>query len=68
MDETWYQYTNYRMGFSIHFPRTMVSPYGSCKWVEEKGDHSYRPEPSYVPVRVLENDDKTYIAGEYYTS
>jgi hypothetical protein len=66
VDEAWYQYTNYQLGFSFRFPRTALSPYGSCKWTEANGDHSYRPEPLYVPVKVFEDGDTTYIAGEYY--
>ena len=66
LDETWNQYTNYRMGFSIKVPKTMASLYGSCKWNEENRDHSYRPELSYVPVSIFEDGDRTYIAGEYY--
>ena len=66
LDEIWTQYTNYQIGFSIRFPRTTISYHGSCKWVEEGGDHSYRPELSYVPVRIYEDGDTTYIAGEYY--
>jgi hypothetical protein len=66
LDETWSQYTDHRLGFSIQVPHMMVSPYGSCKWVEENGSHSYQPEPSYVPVKVFEDGDTTYIAGEYY--
>jgi hypothetical protein len=66
LDETWYQYTNYQLGFSIQVPQTVVSPYGSCKWSEENGDHSFRPEPSYVSVKIFEDGDTAYIAGEYY--
>jgi hypothetical protein len=65
-DDTFIQYTNYRIGFSIKFPKTTVSLYGSCTWNEENGDHSYRPELSYVPVKVFEDGDTIYIAGEYY--
>jgi hypothetical protein len=66
LDETWFQYINYQFGFSINFPRTAISPYGACNWTEENSDHSYRPEPSYVPLKVFEDGDTTYIAGEYY--
>ena len=66
LDETWFQYTNYQLGFSIKFPGTTISPYGTCKWTEENGDHSYRPEPLYVPLKIFEDGDTTYIAGEYY--
>jgi hypothetical protein len=66
LDETWYQYTNYQLGFSFKFPRTTVSQYGFCKWTEENGDHSYRPEPAFVPVKVFEDGNTTYIAGEFY--
>ena len=60
------QYINYQVGFSIKIPYTMVSPYGSCKWVEGNGGGSYRPELSYVPVAVFEDGETTYIAGESY--
>jgi len=66
LDETWNQYVNYRLGFSIKFPKTMVTFYGSCRWNEENGDHSYRPDPAIVPVKVFEDVDTVYIAGEYY--
>jgi hypothetical protein len=66
LDRTWYQYTNYQLGFSIKFPKALVSLYGSCKWTEENGDHSYRPEPSSVPVKIFEDGDTAYIAGEVY--
>jgi hypothetical protein len=66
VDETWDRYVNSYMGFSIKIPRTLVSPYGACKWVEGNGSGSYRPERSYVPVAVFEDGQTTYIAGAYY--
>jgi len=66
LDDTWLQYTNYELGFSIDFPRTMVHLYGSCKWNEENGDHSYRPEPGFVPVEIFEDGDTVYITNAYY--
>jgi hypothetical protein len=66
VDETWDRYINHQVGFSIKIPRTLVSPYGSCAWVEGSGDGSYRPELSYVPVAVFEDGQTTYIAGAYY--
>lgn len=65
LDDTWLKYTNYELGFSINFPRTMIHFLGSCKWNEENGDHSYRPEPSYVPVKIFEDVDTVFITSEY---
>jgi len=65
LDETWFNYTNYELGFSINFPRTKIHFMGSCKWNEENGDHSYRPEPSHVPVSIFEDVDTVYITSEY---
>lgn len=66
LDDTWIQYTNYQLGFTIKVPKTMAHYYGSCKWSEEGGDHSYRPEPAIVPVKVFEDGNTVYIASEYY--
>jgi len=66
LDEIWLQYTNYQLGFSIKYPRAVMYFYGSCKWNEEHGDHSYRPELSFVPVKVFEDGNTVYIANEYY--
>jgi hypothetical protein len=66
LDETWYQYINDRFGFLINFPQAAISPYGVCAWVEENGDHSYRPEPAHVALKVFEDGNTTYIAREYY--
>jgi hypothetical protein len=65
-DDTWFNYTNYQLGFSINYPRTMIHFFGSCQWNEENGDHSYRPELSYVPVTIFEDGKKVYISSEYY--
>lgn len=66
LDGTWSQYVNYRLGISIRFPKMMMAQYGSCKWNADDGDHSYRPEPALVPVRVFENTSAVYVAPEYY--
>jgi len=66
LDDTWIQSTNYQLGCTIKVPKTMVHYYGSCKWSEEGGDHSYRPEPAIVPVKVFEDGNTVYIASEYY--
>jgi len=66
LDETWNQYTNHQLGFSIKVPKTMVSFLGSCKWNEENGDHSYRPESAFVPVKIFEDAGSVYIVAEYY--
>jgi hypothetical protein len=65
LDETWFNYTNYQHGFSINFPRTKIHFMGSCKWNEENGDRSYRPDPSHVPVKIFEDGDTVYITSEY---
>jgi hypothetical protein len=66
LDDTWSQYVNYRLSFSIRFPKMMMTQYGSCKWNADDGDHSYRPEPALIPVRVFEDASVVYIAPEYY--
>jgi hypothetical protein len=66
MDDTWIQYTNHRLGFSIKFPKTMAHYYGACIWSEANGDHSYRPDPAIVPVKVFEDGNTVYIANEFY--
>ena len=65
LDESWFQYTNYELGYSINYPVTKIHFMGSCKWNEEGGDHSFRPEPAHVPVKVFEDGDTVYISGEY---
>ena len=64
LDETWNQYTNYELGFSIKFPKEMAAMLGSCYWNEEQG--SYRPEMAFLPVQVFEDADAVYIAPEHY--
>ena len=64
LDETWNQYSDFRLGFSIRFPKTMVAFFGSCTWNEEQG--SYRPEMALVPVKIFEDSDAIYIAPETY--
>ncbi len=66
LDDTWNQYVNSRMGFSIRFPKMMMAQYGACRWSEEGNDHSYRPEATLVPVKVFEDANTVYIAAEYY--
>jgi hypothetical protein len=34
LDKTWNQFTDYRLGFSIRFPKKMVTYRGSCTWNE----------------------------------
>jgi hypothetical protein len=63
-DETWRQFTDYRLGISIRFPREMATFRGSCTWKEDEG--SFRPEPALVPVQIFEDTDAVYIAPEYY--
>jgi len=64
LDETWSTYTNHQLGFSINFPVTMMHFLGACRW-DEAGE-SYRPEYAYVPVRIFEDENMVYIAGEYF--
>jgi len=64
LDETWNQYTNYQLGFSIRFPKEMAAFVGSCYWNEEQG--SYRPEMAFLPVQIFEDADAVYIAPEHY--
>lgn len=68
LNATWNQYTNYQLGFSIKVPKEMLQRYGSCKWDEEGGDHSYRADPALVPVKIYEDTQNStvYIASEYY--
>ena len=66
LDDTWIQYTNHQMGFTIKIPKTMAHFYGACKWSEEGGDHSFRPDPAIVPVKVFEDGSTVYIANEFY--
>ena len=51
LDETWNQYTNYRLGFTIRFPKEMAAFVGSCYWNEEQ--QSYRPEMAFLPVGIF---------------
>ena len=65
MDETWFNYTNFQLGFSIDYPRTKIHFKGSCTWNEENGDRRYRYEYALVPVKIFEDDDTVYITSEY---
>lgn len=66
IDGTWLRYTNHELGFSIDYPRSMINFLGSCKWNEENGDHSYRPDPTLVPAKIFEDGDTVYIGSEYF--
>jgi len=68
LNATWNQYTNHQLGFSIKVPKEMLQRYGSCKWDEEGGDHSYRADPALVPVKIYEDaqNSTVYITSEYY--
>jgi hypothetical protein len=65
VDDTWFNYTNYQLGFSIDYPRTKIHFHGTCTWNEENGDHSYRYEYALVPVKTFEDVDTVYITSEY---
>lgn len=62
--ETWLAYINHQLGFPINFPVTMMHVLGSCRW--DEADESYRPEYVCVPVRIFEDENMVYIAGEYF--
>jgi len=64
LDETWKQFTDYRLGFSIKFPKEMATTRGSCTWKEDEG--SYRPETALVPVQIFEEPNAVYIGAEHY--
>jgi len=64
LDETWNQYTNYRLGFTIRFPKEMAAMLGSCYWNEEQ--ESYRLEMAFLPVGIFEDADAVYIAPQHY--
>ena len=66
IDDTWNQYTNYSLGFSIKVPKEMVHIYGACQWNEEQ--QSYRPEEKAEPVKIFEDlaNKTVYISSEYY--
>jgi len=64
LDETWNQFTDYRLGFSIKFPKEMATFRGSCTWKEDQG--SYRPEVALVPVKIFEDTSAVYIGAEYF--
>lgn len=66
LDDTWNKYINYRLGFSINIPKMMTHSSGSCLWVGEGGDHSYRPAPKLVPVKVFEEGNMVYIVNGSY--
>ncbi len=65
IDDTWDQYTNFELGFSINIPRVKMNAFGACEWNEENGDHSYRPRYALVPVTVFEENNTVYITSEY---
>lgn len=68
----WETYKNEEFGFSIDYPKQLLSNYGSCEWSEDKlksregNDHSYRPAAAMIPVKVFENTNTVYLANEYY--
>lgn len=66
LDETWNQYTNPRLGFSLKVPKIVYHSYGACNWTTANGDHSYRPQVSAVPVKIFEDGDDIFISTEFY--
>ncbi|MFH0864021.1 MAG: hypothetical protein V1858_02960 [Candidatus Gottesmanbacteria bacterium] len=66
IDNTWNKYTNSVLGFSHKVLKNMIEPYGLCPFSDTNGDHSYRPKPSSVPVKIFEEGINVYIASEYF--
>ena len=66
LDDTWNEYVNHRLGFSMRVPRTMHHPMGDCVWRGEQGDPSYRPLMAEVPVAIFEDVDRVYITADSY--
>ncbi len=66
IDNTWNKYTNPTLGFSLKVLKNMIEPYGQCNYVNTSGDHSYRPRPTSVPVKIFETTDNVYIASEFF--
>jgi hypothetical protein len=65
IEPDWYQYTNYRLGFTMEIPRLMYRTDASCYWKEGEGDSSFRPEGGLMPVVVVEGEDRVYITSKY---
>lgn len=65
LDETWNQYSDPVLGFTLKVPKMMIEPYASCKYVDTNGDHSYRPQEGALPVKFFSNDGMVYLASEY---
>ncbi|MDD5039983.1 MAG: hypothetical protein PHY34_02425 [Patescibacteria group bacterium] len=70
IDNTWVQYTNYHLGFSIKLPKQIMTNYGGCEWNEAIAsdgteDHSYRPVNAMIPTSVFENSDTVYLVNSY---
>ncbi len=65
LDANFNKYTNPFVGFSIKVPKQKAEFYGQCEYVNTNGDHSYRPKTALVPVKVFEDNNLFFIAGEY---
>jgi len=65
IEPDWYQYTNYRLGFTMEIPRLMYRHDATCYWKEGEGDSSFRPEGGLMPVVVVEGEDRVYITSKY---
>ena len=63
IDDTWTEYRNGRLGFSMRIPQTMLYGMGDCRWSEDGGDHSYRPVWAEVPVEIFEDVDRVFITA-----
>ncbi|MBN1265564.1 MAG: hypothetical protein JXA25_08730 [Anaerolineales bacterium] len=61
----WFQYTNYRLGFTMEIPRLMYRHDAGCYWKEEDGDSSFRPQGGLMPVVVVEGENRVYITSKY---
>ncbi len=66
IDNTWNKYTNPSLGFSLKVLKKMIDINGQCSYSNANGDHSYRPQPALVPVKIFEEGNNVYLAGEYF--
>lgn len=64
IDDTWNQYTNSTLGFSIKIPKTWPEFYGNCVWKEDES--SWRPEEKTVAIQNFEDSDSVWFASEYW--
>jgi len=65
IDPDWFQYTSYRLGFTIQVPRLMYRHDAGCYWNETDSDSSFRPQAGLMPVVVVEEEDRVTITSKY---